>query len=282
MSQSQHWTGFFEQDGVRHEKCIIVSRSGNDFTGFGSDEIGRFTIKGKYNGKNVSFLKSYGGLINVDYNGESQNDIIKGNWTLGDSKGTFELNTAPKQHWYGYFEQNGTRNDMMLLLNLDKSKLSGKGMDKIGNFTINGEVILDRCRFKKTYEGLISVDYSGIVTGNNIIGVWVLEGKDKGMFELGFQLDTSKQTSWSGYFEQFGKKNNMDLNIYLDGTVLTGCGHDYIGCFFINGFLFNGEISFVKRYGGLVEVEYRGKDANGKASGEWTLGQSRGNFQLTH
>lgn len=282
MSLSQHWTGYFEQDGIRHPVVIVVAVTGNDFTGFGMDEIGRFRISGKRADKNVSFMKNYGGLISVEYSGTIDKNIITGGWTLGNTKGSFQLDTSVTQYFYGHFEQNGTRNDMLLSLAVRDGRIMGNGLDKIGKFSVDGTFGNGECKFRKNYEDLISVDYRGTIEGNRVIGFWVLQGNDKGTFELGYCLDTTKQTPFTGYFEQDGKKNPMELDLLLDGETLGGTGHDRIGCFSINGTIKDGRVRFTKRYGGLVEVHYEGKEDKRTINGNWKLGNSEGTFQLMH
>lgn len=66
---------------------------------------------------------------------------------------------------------------------------------------------------------------------------------------------------WTGWFEQRGKRTQMELEnltIYKDGS-LTGTGLDSVGSFQIYGNLHsNGEVKFVKAYYGQHLVNYKG------------------------
>jgi len=84
----------------------------------------------------------------------------------------------PSGSWTGFFMQPMLpgRQRMKLKLSFDEGSMRGRGSDRFGSFTIDGEYdrATGECRWTKTYVGKHSVTYVGRNEGQGIWGVWEL------------------------------------------------------------------------------------------------------------
>lgn len=93
----------------------------------------------------------------------------------------------PSGDWVGHWDQNGLGRQEMrdLTISFDQSRLSGQGWDKIGQFTLTGEILADnKVQITKKYLNRHSVVYLGEHDGEGMIyGAWALAG-DQGTFAM--------------------------------------------------------------------------------------------------
>jgi hypothetical protein len=81
---SGKWVGFFLDKRMpgRHQMEIVLTFAGGKLTGAGSDRVGSFTFKGKYDladGK-CEWVKQYLKAHSVDYRGFNEGKGIWGTW----------------------------------------------------------------------------------------------------------------------------------------------------------------------------------------------------------
>jgi len=57
-------------------------------------------------------------------------------------------------------------------MNIYRGTIKGKGVDVVGNFTINGDVSYGDVNFVKQYDGGHNVHYSGNLNYGQITGSW--------------------------------------------------------------------------------------------------------------
>jgi len=89
---------------------------------------------------------------------------------------------------------------------------------------------------------------------------------------------------WIGFWEQqgYGRQEMHGLELEFQNGEIEGRGLDVIGPFLFCGkFDTSGAVVMVKQYLGLHQVLYKGwYDGEGHLTGEWTLGNFRGPFQI--
>jgi hypothetical protein len=99
----------------------------------------------------------------------------------------------PSGAWTGFFLQSWLpgRNTTNLHMVCSNGRLTGKGSDRVGAYTIDGEydLVTGRCEWTKQYIGKHSVAYRGVNDGNGIWGVWEIRQLgglyvDRGGFHL--------------------------------------------------------------------------------------------------
>ena len=79
------WTGFYNyQPGDRHRMDLHLTFVKGNISGDGSDDIGRFLIRGKYSAedKECYWTKSYVGAHDVFYRGFREGKGIWGTWEI--------------------------------------------------------------------------------------------------------------------------------------------------------------------------------------------------------
>lgn len=90
-------------------------------------------------------------------------------------------------NWLGHWDQNGLgRQEMQdLVLEFKGDRLTGRGRDCVGSFTMAGEIGQDaEVRIVKQYDEAHSVVYMGQHDGEGrISGVWALSG-DQGTWSI--------------------------------------------------------------------------------------------------
>lgn len=99
----QNWKGFYIDNEIKQKMSLELNVSEEGVYGIGSDDIGKFNIKGMYNSKEktMKFVKQYFGKHRIYYVGNTNSDnhtvICKGKWLIDiedDSEnleGTFEI-----------------------------------------------------------------------------------------------------------------------------------------------------------------------------------------------
>jgi len=184
--------------------------------------------------------------------------------------------------WTGFYVQGGAKNDMTFD-NLDigyDGSITGGGTDVNGNFEIEGSMGQDGSfTFNKNYESY-TVIYEGKLDWNSLKGTWHLKDQTPEEFSI-----TLKSPSYTGWYEQGGDKNTMDLDVIVSGDTVFGTGSDPVGCFVVRGTYnsMSGECNFAKQYLGKHQVFYFGncKDNERIIRGKWTIpDNSDGKFKL--
>ncbi|XP_063406891.1 uncharacterized protein LOC134690774 [Mytilus trossulus] len=170
--QNGHWSGFYKQHNRQHQFELDIAFLEGNVTGEGIDTIGQFTIAGTWDvsSRSIQFRKQYKGAHCVDYSGQLSTDGCKmdGQYNIGGSTDKFTMSFVPahhavSEHWTGFYNQNDNRHAFELDIAFKGDKVSGKGDDEIGKFSINGDWISSsgKIQFCKQYHGAHSVDYSG-------------------------------------------------------------------------------------------------------------------------
>jgi hypothetical protein len=99
----------------------------------------------------------------------------------------------PGGEWTGFFLQHWMpgRHTTDMNLRFADGQITGRGSDRVGPFTIDGEYETDtgKCAWTKKYIGKHSVAYRGVNDGRGIWGVWeirILWGwyQDRGGFHI--------------------------------------------------------------------------------------------------
>ena len=90
------WTGFYNYTGPedRHRMDLHLTFANRAMTGDGSDDIGRFVIRGRYetNSRECWWTKTYPGSHHVSYHGFRDGNGIWGTWEIPPwSKGGFHI-----------------------------------------------------------------------------------------------------------------------------------------------------------------------------------------------
>jgi hypothetical protein len=84
----------------------------------------------------------------------------------------------PSGEWKGFFldKRLSERRWMELDLVFRQGRVAGRGRDFVGRFVFSGayDLKLGKCRFKKSYIGLHSVNYDGYNEGRGVWGVWTI------------------------------------------------------------------------------------------------------------
>lgn len=91
---SGRWTGFYQQLGGRFRQDMTLTFRGGVLTGTGSDGIGRFTLRGRYDAatREVWWTKSYLGAHDVHYRGFREGKGIWGTWEIrGGQRSGFHI-----------------------------------------------------------------------------------------------------------------------------------------------------------------------------------------------
>jgi hypothetical protein len=79
------WTGFYNyQPGARHGMDLQLSFVNSRMSGAGTDDIGRFTIRGRYDAasRECWWTKTYPGSHDVAYRGFREGKGIWGTWEI--------------------------------------------------------------------------------------------------------------------------------------------------------------------------------------------------------
>ena len=79
------WTGFYNYaPGDRHRMDLRLAFAGGRMTGEGSDDVGRFTIRGRYDTamRECYWTKSYASAHDVFYRGFREGKGIWGTWEI--------------------------------------------------------------------------------------------------------------------------------------------------------------------------------------------------------
>lgn len=323
INEIEKWTGHYEQFGTKNDMTLNLHIDYSGVFGAGNDANGGFVLRGKVQGNQVSFIKQYLGAHTALYHGiiacEGDNMFIRGYWDINGAHDKFELScfkpqlkgcvleTPPyktveysKVVWTGFFEQKKKKFDMSFDLQFSGRKVTGEGKDDLGPFKITGEKIGTVVTLKKTYQVKrgSTVIYSGSCTEQGdtmkIAGRWRLHFQT-GPFEITgkpviTKIDVPKTrveiTEWSGYYEQFGNKNDMKLNFTADHTAIRGNGTDDVGEFNILGFVNpDSTCQFEKSYVGKHSLTYEGTlgydiEGNQIIKGKWSLTGMTGDFEL--
>jgi len=89
------WRGFYvySADGARHGMAMRLTFKDGVLTGAGDDDIGHFTIKGRYDAESleVHWIKTYVGRHSVYYKGFGEPARIWGTWELASWSGGFKI-----------------------------------------------------------------------------------------------------------------------------------------------------------------------------------------------
>jgi hypothetical protein len=90
------WIGFYNYTGPadRHRMDLNLTFSNGIMTGDGNDDVGRFTIRGKYDAQNREcyWTKQYLGSHDVFYRGFREGKGIWGTWEISNfSHGGFHI-----------------------------------------------------------------------------------------------------------------------------------------------------------------------------------------------
>lgn len=86
MFPSGPWTGFYNYGpGLRHRMDLQLSFENGTMSGDGTDDVGNFLIRGRYDAANleVYWTKSYIGAHDVSYRGFREGKGIWGTWEIG-------------------------------------------------------------------------------------------------------------------------------------------------------------------------------------------------------
>lgn len=93
-------------------------------------------------------------------------------------------NLFPTGEWKGFYNYvpGGVRHWMRLYLEFKSGKVSGSGVDDIGQFTIQGIYSVEKCECEwiKKYLGKHDVFYKGYREGKGIWGVWRIKTQSGG------------------------------------------------------------------------------------------------------
>ena len=153
---------------------FFEARIGGEIKGKGKDVVGLFVIRGFADaaGK-AQFTKTYIGKHTVLYNGMLAGNTLNGTWHVAGLVGGFQITRIPKK-WTGWYKQDGERTDVNFdHMNIYRGTIKGKGVDVVGDFTINGEVRQNgEVSFSKQYVGGHLVQYDGTLTYREIKGRW--------------------------------------------------------------------------------------------------------------
>ncbi|CAC5424568.1 unnamed protein product [Mytilus coruscus] len=184
-----HWSGFYNQHNRQHQFELDIAFLEEKVTGEGIDKIGKFTITGTLDvsSRSIEFSKQYTGAHSVEYSGHLSLDGCKmdGQYNVGGSSDKFTMTFVPSYnavsgHWTGFYNQYGDRHAFELDIAFEGDKVSGKGDDGIGKFSINGDWISSsgKIQFCKQYHGAHSVDYSGQLScdGRSMKGKYNVSG----------------------------------------------------------------------------------------------------------
>jgi hypothetical protein len=85
MYPSGPWLGFYNyRPGERHRMQLCLAFANGQMTGDGSDDVGRFLIKGRYDSttRECYWTKSYVGAHDVFYRGFREGKGIWGTWEI--------------------------------------------------------------------------------------------------------------------------------------------------------------------------------------------------------
>jgi hypothetical protein len=87
------WTGFYLQFGRRNRMDLSLEFAGGSVSGQGSDDIGRFAVRGTYDveSREVRWSKTYVAGDRVHYRGFGEVRGIWGTWVLGGLTGGFHV-----------------------------------------------------------------------------------------------------------------------------------------------------------------------------------------------
>lgn len=80
------WVGFYNyRPGDRHRMDLELSFANGQMSGTGVDDVGRFTIRGRYDAasRECHWTKSYLGAHDVFYRGFREGKGIWGTWEIG-------------------------------------------------------------------------------------------------------------------------------------------------------------------------------------------------------
>ncbi|MCY3020107.1 MAG: hypothetical protein NTW87_13905 [Planctomycetota bacterium] len=90
------WKGYYlySPGGMRHRQDLTLTFSRNMITGDGMDDVGKFLIRGRYDGdgRETHWTKTYPGSHDVFYRGFYEGKCIWGTWeTDGLNRGGFRI-----------------------------------------------------------------------------------------------------------------------------------------------------------------------------------------------
>lgn len=171
------WKGHYMQYHQRHLFTMNLEFKNNKVTGGGDDNIGSFTVDGKYKSNgDIKFTKNYQGAHSVKYCGKitSNGLTINGKYKVGGyGEDSFTMSAVTTTyidvksgHWIGYYMQYRDRHVFSMSLKFETDTVVGSGDDEIGTFDVNGT--FDRksgkIDFYKVYHGAHIVTYSGEVS----------------------------------------------------------------------------------------------------------------------
>jgi len=102
--QSGPWRGFYNYraGGSQHRMDLALTFSNGKISGGGSDDIGKFDLRGAYEGSSgeCSWEKIYFGAHTVHYRGFRENKGICGVWKIRSSSGGFH-GRLDRNKWRG-------------------------------------------------------------------------------------------------------------------------------------------------------------------------------------
>lgn len=146
-----------------------------------------------------------------------------------------------------------------MLINED-GKISSKGEDHLGKYTIEGGIKTNgTAEFKQKYSTGRLIEFDGRVKGpNKIAGIWKVPGESYGTFEL--------EAPATGVYslERDNKGNIMHdqypLHMSKNGKNLLGIGMDSAGLYLLHGVIKNGEkmqlsINYPTKFSILVNLK---------------------------
>lgn len=77
------WTGYYNYGpGERHRMDLDLAFTNGSLSGSGSDDVGRFLIRGRYDAGECYWTKSYLGAHDVFYRGFREGKGIWGTWEI--------------------------------------------------------------------------------------------------------------------------------------------------------------------------------------------------------
>jgi hypothetical protein len=87
------WTGYYQDCGSRFRQDLQLTFRNGTMTGTGSDCIGRFTVRGRYDrdSRDVRWTKQYVGAHPVHYRGFREIRGIWGVWEIGARRSGFHI-----------------------------------------------------------------------------------------------------------------------------------------------------------------------------------------------
>lgn len=86
------WTGYYMQGDTRDDMNLNMDVTDIAVSGYGSDAVGQFLVKGSVDGDSVKFVKKYIGQHMVNYSGVMRGNVIQGKWFIpGNCDGKFRL-----------------------------------------------------------------------------------------------------------------------------------------------------------------------------------------------